>query len=61
MENPVGSLQDFLIHMSIYLGCGNIRVTQKFLYGAEIRPVPEQMGGKGVAQPVYFSIRFYSK
>ena len=50
MSLVVDILQLLLNHVGVYLCGGDIRMAQHLLDGAQIRPVLQQMGGKGVAE-----------
>lgn len=45
-------LQALPRHMGVDGGGGDVGVAQQHLHGAQVCPVVEQMGGKGVAQGV---------
>ena len=41
-------LEPLLIHVSINLGGGNVRVTQHLLDDAQVRAIAQEMSGKGM-------------
>ena len=52
MSSEVDALELCLTKMSIYLGCGQINMTQQLLDGAKVGPTLQQVSGESVAQSV---------
>ena len=57
----VEPLQAFPRDVGIYLGSGQVGMTQHHLNAAQVRPVLQQMGGKGMAKGVGRNILEYPR